>query len=90
MKRIRYKRNIDRPIYYSGQYLAGKKILHATIIHREDGDNPGYQVIINDLDQGILLYDELCKSYEKAKKVVKEKFKEYGLKIDDEVRKKVE
>lgn len=91
MKRIRYRKHEDRPIYFSNQYLAGTKLLSATIINRSDQDvSSGYQVIINDLNKGELVYEQLCISFLSAKKVVKNKFIQLGVKVEDEVRKKID
>lgn len=90
MKRIKYRKHRDRDIYFTKQLVAGAKAINATIINRsQQVDNSGFQIIIHDLTDGVILYEELCKSFDKAKKVIKSKFKELGVKIDDEVRKKV-
>ena len=88
MTRIKYTKHSDRNIYFSKQYLAGNKILHATIINKE-GDTR-YQVIVNDMNEGVLLYEQLCASFNSAKRVVKNQFKLHGLNIADEIRKKIE
>lgn len=88
MTRITYRKHADRDIYYSKTYMAGKMLLHATIIHKEDTHK--FQVIINDLVDGVLVYEQLCTDYAMAKRVVKNKFKQLGVKLEDEIRKKVE
>jgi len=86
MTRIKYRKHPDRDIYFTKQYLTGNKLVHGTIISRDDR----YQVIINDLNEGVLLYEQLCASFNSAKKVVKNKFKSLGVDIADEVRKKID
>lgn len=87
MTRIKYKKHPDRNIYFTKQFLAGKKLVNATIINR-DTDNR-FQVIVHDLNDGIIIYEQLCVSFASAKRVVKNKFKEVGVEIADEVRKKL-
>lgn len=86
MTRIKYQKHHDRNIYFTKQYLAGNKILHATIINKDDK----YQVIVNDMNAGVMLYEQLCASFNSAKRVVKNQFKIHGLDIASEVRKKIE
>ena len=88
MTRITYKKHPERDIYFSKQFHAGKMLLHATIIHKEDTHK--FQVIINDLADGIMVYEQLCQDYNMAKRVVKNKFKFLGVKFDDEVKKKID
>ncbi len=88
MIRINYKKHKDRDIWFTKNYLTGKKIVQGTIIHR-DKDHK-FQVIINDLNVGELLYEQLCEDFAHAKRIVKNMFKLYGVGIDDEVRKKLD
>lgn len=87
--RITYKRHPERNIWFSKQFQAGNKIVNATIINREGDGN--FQVIIHDLNAGIILYEQLTQTMTAAKRVVKNKFKEVGVTLLDEIRgKKVE
>lgn len=88
MTRIKYRKHHEKNIYFTKQYMAGTKIVHATIINRENDNR--YQVIVNDINEGVLLYEQLCASFESAKRVVKNQFILHGVDIKAEVRKKIE
>lgn len=90
MTRIIYRKHPEREIYFTKQYPAGNKILHATIINKVNEETDRYQVIINDMNQGVLLYEQLCASFESAKRVVKNQFILQGVDIKSEIRKKIE
>lgn len=88
MKRVTYKKHPTKDnLYFTKQFVTDTaKLINGTIIKRE---NLEFQVIIHELNEGIVLYDEVCKSFNAAKHCVKKKFIEFGVKIDAELRKKI-
>lgn len=88
MTRISYRKHPERNIYFTKHFPAGTKVLHATIINRENDDR--FQVIINDINAGVLVYEQLCSSFVSAKRIVKNMFKTLGVDLKDEVRKKLD
>ena len=87
MIRITYKKHPRKNIYFTKNMIAGNKAVYGTIINR-DSDGK-FQCIVTDLSEGNVIYNQLCETFASSKRVIKNKFKELGVVIYDEVRKKI-
>ena len=85
MTRLVFHKNEDGTTYSTNQFIAREKLIIAHVVYC--GDHWMYLVI--DLGAGNILFKGNYDTIHKCKSMVKLVFKDLGVKIHDEVRKKV-
>lgn len=85
MTRITYTKNNKGDVLTTKEMLARDKVVNANILIKDDG----FYYVITDLGTGTKLVNGVCKNITEAKKLLKQKFKDLGVVITDEVRKKI-
>lgn len=86
MTRLIFTKNKEGNVYTTHEVLAREKVINGHVIVKDDGCH----YLITDLGSGKLLAQGVERTVTMAKKVIKAKFKELGVVMHDEVRKKVE
>jgi len=86
MTRLTFTKNERGDVLKTKQLIAREKVIDAHILLREDG----YYYFVNDIDNDIVLLHGVTSQISVAKKLIKDKFKELGVIILDEVRKTLE
>lgn len=85
MTRLTFNKNETGDILTTKQFIAREKVINAHIIIKEDK----FLFIINDLTSGKILSHGCTNTLAKAKKNIKLEFKQLGIIIYDELRKKL-
>ncbi len=86
MTRLTFDRNEAGDILTTKQFIARDKVINGHIIIKE----VMCLYFVSDLDSGKVIHHGVCENVSSAKKFIKNKFKELGVIMYDEVRKKLE
>lgn len=87
MTRLRYETTMDGSISETKEMIAREKVIKGQIVLQT---NNTFDCHIIDVGSGTILVHKNTDTFNKAKKIIKNKFKDLGVLIFDEVRKKLE
>lgn len=86
MTRLVFEKNEAGNVYSTKEFLAREKVINGHVLVKDDGCH----YLVTDLGSGKILSTGIARNITLAKKAVKDKFKDLGVVVHDEVRKKLE